>query len=265
MPKTTSLKHRLKMRLGYKYLSHSQIIPVFEDELFVKFIGPNDYYRPSGWKKSYGEALSTTLSRAEIDDCLVRTSDRLLTTLHIKLKYHLQPKQMSQAMIHSIVQLKPNGVAYLLKEILRDHLLLAAQLVCGAYCESELVNGSNIPQIQRTIRITLRQQLPPFISLFADTTAVLLLGISSPSAVEAGREAVSRDDIYAEHLQQQRSDIAGYLHEQKLAHHSDYVHVSIGSNGEPEQPYPLSIVNGLQRPYQPTNGRLQNQQKEVVG
>jgi len=251
MIKDTSFKHRLRLRLGYTYVPYQTVLPLIKGGEVQGFVQPG-YYRLSRLFQSYGEPIPTGFRFRKAENIVAHTTDGIEVKINVSLKYIFNPGKAQPKFIPGIAKLNK----FRLLGLVEDFLARAVRLVCGQLPEVELANGRTWPHLDRQIRHELQRNLTPFGLLFSGQSAINITNIKPPPEIEQERNAAQCHAIYAAALNRQPADIADQLHEQKLAHHSDYVHLSIGSNGEPEQPYPLPIVNGLQYPYQPSNGRL---------
>ncbi|HRQ39783.1 MAG TPA: SPFH domain-containing protein [Chloroflexota bacterium] len=239
----TSFIHRWRLFIGYRFVEENTLLPVMQNGRVVTFREPGYHYR-SGLGQSYGDPISTALRIPPTVQVDVSTTDCLIVSVFINVKYVFDPRRCAPKMWSGIVTLSDDS----LNNLVYDHVGRAARTVCGAKTEEELANGALWPQLELGIHRRLQNHLSAYGILISGDTAVTILTIAPPPEIIRERVAARQRAIYADSIQQQPPEMAHDLHEQEIVRHGDFVHVSLDHTPPPR-------TNGLPMMAVPEFGR----------
>lgn len=251
MYQDNSFFHKLRLKLGEKFIPTGHIVPVIARGE-VRYLLGAGYHRCSSLYYTYCDPISIGTRVAKLK-ATIRTADRFSVDVEISLLYRFEPTEDHLASInHVLCQLDRHQNDWI-NAVLNAQAQKALSKVCNQYKESDLADGRLFPRLEIKIKEAFDATLPPFLKVAAQKDPVTITAIHPPPHIEAARIAARRDNIYASQLSAQPDHIANQIHERNLAEND--AEVKIIRKSETSSLQNKSMPNHYLNGHQHTNGR----------
>lgn len=218
-----TLKHQILLKLGYHFVPEGNVLPVYRNEMFHRFLEPG-YHYCSGWNERYDRLISTDPRLLSFREVEARSCDRISVTVDINLSYNFDPRRCRSQRVQSrMAGVMPGQIKHMLQVLISE----AVCVVSGQYPEAWLVTGSNWPKLAREIRLRVQRTLIPYGILLTGSKSIIIARVVPPREIDRAREAARTRDIYTQSIYERSPQIARELHLQELARNSDRFNVNI--------------------------------------